>query len=195
MVCFTTQRLGSVRRSNVVRERSPKCRACGELIRDYGGYRKKYARFEVEGDLWVQTSDFWEDTRPASHEKLRGKSINELPLQVPERAILLASKPGDVVLDCFSGGGSTLHAAEIHGRYWIAADIENCGATLRRVKTFLDATEVSVPPRAISTCFSNDFVDAALTIDPRRTNRPIKKAKALEQVAADKFKSKSRIFP
>lgn len=71
---------------NVARVRSPKCRECGELIRDYGGYRKKYRRFEdQDGDLWVQLSDFWEDTRPASHEKARENRINELPLQIPER--------------------------------------------------------------------------------------------------------------
>ena len=179
---------------NVVRERSPKCRKCGELMRDYGGYREKYKKYESEGDLWVQTSDFWEDTRPASHEKLRDNKINELPLQVPERAILMASNPRDVVLDCFSGGGSTLHAAEMHGRQWIAADAENSIASLRRIKTFLSREEEAQPSSRILRCFTDEFIKSVLTIDPGRADRPIRQADLLTEMTADKFKSKSRVF-
>src|SRR5215471_17492884 len=88
---------------NVVRTKSPVCRHCGKLIRDYGGYKDKYKKYELNGAMWVQISDFWEDTRPARQEKARAKFVNELPVQIPERAILLASRPGDVVLDCFAG--------------------------------------------------------------------------------------------
>ena len=55
---------------NVVRSKSPTCRSCGKLLRDYGGYKKTYRRFtESDGSLWVQISDFWDDTRPARQEK------------------------------------------------------------------------------------------------------------------------------
>lgn len=178
---------------NVVRERSPKCRHCGELTRDYGGYRKKYKKYESDGDLWVQTSDFWEDTRPASHEKMRSTKINELPLQVPERAILMASNPGDVVLDCFSGGGSTLHAAEIHNRLWIAADVESPTASLQRIRTFLHWEEKATPPSKILRCFTEEFSKGILTIDPNRKKRAIKAVKPLAEMTSEKFKSKSRV--
>jgi site-specific DNA-methyltransferase (adenine-specific) len=179
---------------NVVRQRSPKCRKCGALVRDYGGYRGKYSKYEYQGDIWVQISDFWEDSRPASHDKLRHIRMNELPLQIPERVILLATNPGDVVLDCFAGGGSTLHAAEQHGRNWIGVDIASYKSSLQRIKTFLDARETALPNKKVQACFTREFVQAALKIDPTSRRRPIKRVKALPVAVGDKFKSKSRIF-
>src|SRR5205814_1844458 len=148
---------------NVVRYRSPRCRnkKCRELVRDYGGYRDKYAKYEFEGDVWDQISDFWDDTRPASHDKLRGLHLNELPLQIPQRDILMASKPGDIVLDCFAGGGSTVHAAELHHRKWIGVDLASYESGLQRIKTFLDSNEIRSPSRPISSCFASEFVSAA----------------------------------
>ena len=162
-------------------------------MRDYGGYRDKYAKYEAMGS-WIQIAIFWEDTRPASNDKLRKNTINELPMQIPERAILMASNPGDVVLDCFTGGGSTLHAAEKNGRQWIGADLENCEASLQRIRAFLISEETPTPSKAVQDCFSAQFVKAALTIDPSKKNRPIKRARNVVDVSGDKFKSKSRIF-
>lgn len=179
---------------NVVRQRSPRCRKCKELIRDYGGYRNKYSKYEDGLDLWIQISDFWDDTRPASHDKLRAIRMNELPLQIPERAILLASRPGDVVLDCFAGGGSTLQAAEEKGRKWIGIDAASYKSSLQRIKTFLESRETSVPSKRLASCFTPEFIRAALTIKPRATNRPIKKVPPLINRTGDRFKSKSRSF-
>jgi DNA modification methylase len=78
-------------------------------------------------------------------EDLEGKPINTIwndlsrvgntsgertdyPTQKPEalleRVLLASSKPGDIVLDCFSGSGTTAAVAEKLGRRWIAMD---CG--------------------------------------------------------------------
>ena len=38
------------------------------------------------------------------------------PVELMERSIRNSSRPGDVVLDCFGGSGSTLIAAEKSGR-------------------------------------------------------------------------------
>jgi adenine-specific DNA-methyltransferase len=38
------------------------------------------------------------------------------------RIIADSSKPGDLVLDCFSGSGTTLEAAHRLGRRWIGVD-------------------------------------------------------------------------
>ena len=179
---------------NVVRQRSPKCRNCKELIRDYGGYLGKYSKYQDGGDLWVQISDFWDDTRPASHDKLRATRMNELPLQIPERAILLASKAGDVVLDCFAGGGSTLQTAEQSGRKWIGIDMASYKSSLQRIKTFLDSKETSLPSRRLLECFKPEFVRAALTVKPRAPSRPIKRTSPLKNKSGDRFRSKSRIF-
>ncbi|MBN1889001.1 MAG: site-specific DNA-methyltransferase [Thermoflexales bacterium] len=55
----------------------------------------------------------------------------DYPTQKPEalldRIIQTSSKPGDLVLDCFAGSGTTAAVAQKLGRCWIAADI-NKGA-------------------------------------------------------------------
>ena len=40
-----------------------------------------------------------------------------------KRIIEASSKPGDLVLDCFAGSGTTLVAANELGRQWIGVDI------------------------------------------------------------------------
>jgi DNA modification methylase len=44
------------------------------------------------------------------------------PIQLPERCILACSKPGDTVLDPFSGSGTTVRAAQDLGRMGIGVD-------------------------------------------------------------------------
>jgi adenine-specific DNA-methyltransferase len=43
-------------------------------------------------------------------------------LELLETIINCSSNPGDLVLDCFAGSGTTLVAAEKHGRRWIGID-------------------------------------------------------------------------
>ena len=46
------------------------------------------------------------------------------PIELAEFFINLHSQPGDLILDCFSGGGSTLLAAKKLGRHFIGCDID-----------------------------------------------------------------------
>jgi adenine-specific DNA-methyltransferase len=46
----------------------------------------------------------------------------QLPLAIPEAAVLFASEPGDVVLDPFNGNGITGIAALLHGRQYIGIE-------------------------------------------------------------------------
>jgi site-specific DNA-methyltransferase (adenine-specific) len=181
---------------NVVRAKSPTCRKCGELLRDYGGYRDKYRKYEDDdGVPWIQISDFWEDTRPAIHDKAREQQINELPLQIPERAILLATNPGDVVLDCFAGAGSTIHAAQRTGRYWVAGDLGESRATLRRIATFWGTKELKSVPKKIEMCFSKKFRDAFPKLLATREH-PILQVGALPDVdkTAHMYAAKSKVW-
>ena len=50
-------------------------------------------------------------------------------------AIRIFSKPGDLVLDPFMGGGTTLVEAMASGRSVIGADINSLAAFITRVKT------------------------------------------------------------
>ncbi len=46
------------------------------------------------------------------------------PIALAAHFIRLHTQPGDVVLDCFAGGGSTLVAAKAMGRHYIGADTD-----------------------------------------------------------------------
>jgi DNA modification methylase len=45
------------------------------------------------------------------------------PMALLEKFVLSSSNEGDIVLDCFSGSGSTLRTAERFGRRWIGVDV------------------------------------------------------------------------
>ncbi len=196
MVYYT--KIGKEPTFNVVRTKSPTCRHCGKLIRDYGGYRDKFKRFEdSEGIPWIQISDFWDDTRPARQDKTRDNQVNELPLHIPDRAILMASNPGDIILDCFAGGGSSIQAAHANNRLWIAADIGKPTAALRRIATFISPTDCETPPSRIEACFTKKFRDSLLQVDPQRGDRPIKQVGAVIAdltSSKEKYASKSKVL-
>lgn len=182
---------------NVVRAKSPTCRHCGKLVRDYGGYRKKFQRFEDEDGIpWVQISDFWEDTRPARQDKSRGLQINELPLHIPERAILMASNPGDIVLDCFVGGGSTLHAAHLHERLWIGGELGEPKAALQRIATFIGEQETVRPSKRLINCFADGLLQTELNLGPNGHKRPVSSVGKLQNVTGsmEQFASKSKVI-
>ena len=60
------------------------------------------------------------------------KPVEELTFMVKS-----LTSPGDIVLDCFCGLGSTLMAAQQLGRRWIGCDISRkyCQITMRRLRT------------------------------------------------------------
>lgn len=61
------------------------------------------------------------------------------PLDLMERCILLFTNPGDLVVDPFAGSGTTLVAAQKHGRRYIGCDLEQRyveAARKRLVKPF-----------------------------------------------------------
>ena len=72
--------------------------------------------------IGVQVKAVWSDINSLQH-KLDGDTY---PTQKPEallsRIIKASSNPGDTVLDCFAGGGTTLVVAEDLGRNWIGMD-------------------------------------------------------------------------
>lgn len=69
-------------------------------------------------------SDLFGDIPPiGAHAKERRGYATQKPLALLERIVLASSNPGDVVLDPFGGCGTTVEAAEKHGRKWIGVDI------------------------------------------------------------------------
>lgn len=119
---------GTPKTFNRLRLPIPTCRHCKKEIKDYGGHRNK---LNPEG---LNLTDFWEDTSPNRHKKFKVRpGVNELKLVVPERAILLSTNEGDLVLDPFGGGGSTYQAAEKHRRRWIGTEKYDAAHIERRL--------------------------------------------------------------
>jgi site-specific DNA-methyltransferase (adenine-specific) len=70
-----------------------------------------------------QMRNLWEFPVTPAKERANGKHPSQKPLALVERALLLATKPGDLVLDPFAGAGTLAVAARRHGRDWLL--IEN----------------------------------------------------------------------
>jgi len=120
---------GEPKTFNRLRLPIPTCRHCGGEIHDYGGHRDKL------NPAGLNLTDFWGDTSPNRHKKFKVRpGVNELKLLIPERAILISTEPGDLVLDPFGGGGSTFHACEKHHRHWIGSELYDCRHVQQRLE-------------------------------------------------------------
>lgn len=85
---------------------------------------KDYKYYEDEGR---QLGSVWTDISSMSANSPILAQSTGYPTQKPEklleRIISVCSRPNDLVLDCFSGSGTTAIAAEKLGRRWIASDL------------------------------------------------------------------------
>jgi len=71
-----------------------------------------------------QMRNLWEIRAPSKGEKVFGKHPTQKPLALLNRIVLAGSRPDDVVLDPFSGSGTTGLAALEHGRRYIGIELE-----------------------------------------------------------------------
>jgi site-specific DNA-methyltransferase (adenine-specific) len=85
----------------------------GSLLKDYGG---KKGLLHPYGPL---VSDVWTDIHRVKHNKYRDNHPCQLPIHLMERILLMSTDAGDVVLDPFSGTGTTALAAKRLGRHFI----------------------------------------------------------------------------
>jgi DNA modification methylase len=116
-----------------------------------GTPRIKHYLDEAKG---VLVDDVWTDI---TWENSQSLDLTDYPTQKPTelltRVVKMMSKPGDVVLDCFVGSGTTAAVAQRLGRRWIAADI-NKGAiqtTSKRLQTIIqEEIEAGAEPRQLA---------------------------------------------
>ena len=101
-----------------------RCRKCGYLHKDYGG--KKFMLHPF-GSL---VSDVWTDIHRVKHNKYRDEHPCQLPIHLLERVILMSSDAGDIVLDPFSGTGTTALAAKRLGRNYIGFEFDETYAKI-----------------------------------------------------------------
>lgn len=81
--------------------------------------RMKHYLDEMPG---VALQNVWDDISPVTGKEGLGYPTQK-PISLLERVIGVSSNPGDMVLDCYCGCGTTVTAAHKLGRRWIGIDI------------------------------------------------------------------------
>ena len=93
------------------------CRHCGELVKDYGGYRK----YILDG---INLSDVWDDISPVRHPRKKYRDANEIPMTIVERVVAISGVRGGLLVDPFMGSGASLVTATIAGMRVVGSDAE-----------------------------------------------------------------------
>ncbi|MDN3264474.1 site-specific DNA-methyltransferase [Streptomyces sp. CSDS2] len=79
----------------------------------------------------VPYTNLWTDTQASGFSDPRIYVV-QTNVKVVERCLLMATDPGDLVLDPTCGSGTTAHVAEQHGRRWITIDSSRVAVALAR---------------------------------------------------------------
>lgn len=87
----------------------------------------------------VPIQDVFDDIHPVGAQAVERLGYpTQKPLALLRRIIEASSNPGDVVLDCYCGCGTTVHAAHELGRRWVGIDITPIAVSV--IKTRLEQT-------------------------------------------------------
>lgn len=100
----------------------------GYLLKDYGGKKEGLHPF---GPL---VSDVWTDIHRIKHNKNRDPHPCQLPIHLLDRLILLTTDENDIVLDPFSGTGTTAVSAKRLGRSYIGFELDETYQTISEKK-------------------------------------------------------------
>ena len=90
-----------------------------------------------------QMKSVWTMTAPGSGEKVFGKHPTQKPVALVERCLLASTNEGDMILDPFSGGGTSIIAATRNKRSAVGIELEeeHVSLAVRRVKAEIEKTE------------------------------------------------------
>lgn len=98
--------------------------AQGEIYWSSNGNPRRKVYLDRSNGVPVQ--DIWLDYLDVNNQNTLVTGYpTEKNVDMLKRIIEASSRPGDLVLDCFAGSGTTLVAAEELGRQWIGVDIGN----------------------------------------------------------------------
>ncbi|MEB3882120.1 site-specific DNA-methyltransferase [Lyngbya sp. CCY1209] len=114
--------------------------ARGEIFWSKNGNPRRKVYLDEHPGVAVQ--DIWLEFRDAHNQniKITGYPTEKNP-DLLRRIIAASSNPGDLVLDCFAGSGTTLAVADEMGRNWIGVD-----NSMEALKTILNRFEHGVKP-------------------------------------------------
>ena len=97
-----------------------------------GGKNLYYVRY-FEDYLGFPLADNWDDTSVAGFSSEK-RYVVETSEKVVQRCILMATDPGDLVLDPTCGSGTTATVSEQWGRRWITIDTSRVALALARAR-------------------------------------------------------------
>jgi site-specific DNA-methyltransferase (adenine-specific) len=100
----------------------------GYLWKDYGGKKDLLHPF---GPL---VSDVWTDIHRIKHNSKRDPHPCQLPLHLLDRLILMTTEENDIVLDPFSGTGTTAISTKRLGRQYIGFELDETYAEISQQK-------------------------------------------------------------
>jgi DNA modification methylase len=88
---------------------------------------------KLPGNVWGVWTDRELARLVSSAERIpEDRAVNQLPVKLVERVVLLASNPGDTVLDAFHGTGTTARACLPHKRRYVGVEIDPAQAKASR---------------------------------------------------------------
>ena len=90
-----------------------------------------------------QMRNMWSIPYSSSKERMYGKHPSQKSIQLISRIMLVATNPGDLVLDCFGGSGTTAVVAQSFERRWVM--IENHPEYNEIARLRLENTRVPMP--------------------------------------------------
>lgn len=95
------------------------------------GRTLSYVRYQEDFSV-NPVSNFWADT--ASGSGMGKVYVVQTNTKVVERCLLMASDPGDLVIDPTCGSGTTAYVAEQWGRRWVTIDTSRVSLALARAR-------------------------------------------------------------
>src|SRR5258708_20113608 len=127
-----------------------------------------------EANRGKQMKSVWEIKPPESWEKKFGKHPTQKPVALLERILLASSNEGDLVLDPFLGGGTTLLTSFRLRRQALGCELalESVSLSLRRICSDLVQINLSVSCFEFSLDPFPDPMDRSKSALSRRENHP-----------------------
>lgn len=138
---------------NEIRHPHKRNRKTNILAKDYGG---KKAMLHPYGPL---VSDVWTDIHRVKHNKFRDEHPCQLPIHLLERIILMSTNENDIVLDPFSGTGTTAIAAKRLGRQYIGLELDPVYVEITKSKL-----EQEKPNSKIGNYWVSYYLDEIVTL-------------------------------
>ena len=108
--------------------------AIGEIYWSPNGNPRRKVYFDRSKGIPVQ--DIWMNFKDAHNQNIRITGYpTEKNFDLVQRLIASATNPGDLILDCYCGSGTTLEAAAVLGRRFIGIDAADAAikATVKRL--------------------------------------------------------------